>query len=527
MDVTISFFGLLFLTPLFIYIAFSIKRDSPGPVFFRGPRVGRGRKVFQILKFRTMFERADSYTGPRVTAKGDSRITTIGRWLRDTKLNELPQLWNVLVGEMSLVGPRPEDPEVAARWPEPFKQEIFSVRPGITSPASVVYRDEETLLASANVMDDYLRGILPSKLRLDSLYVRSRSLITDMDVLFWTLIVLLPQMRRRPVEEHDFYWGPLRRFIRLDFSWFLVDFPIALFSVVLTGVLMRTMGPLDIGLQVAPLVAFGIALSFSLINSVMGLNRVYWSKATPAEAIDLLVSSGLMTLVLIGVDIFLLDLWIPIGLLVTTGVLSFLGFVAVRYRERLLTGAAARWLHFRGGLRTVGERVLIVGAGDVAQFATWLVRKSDLSGFFTIVGLLDDDPAKQGMRIDGLKVLGLTENLPDIVERMDIGLVLFAISNIDEDDRLRILELCRSVAARVVLVPDMMQTMRSYFAVDNLDAVLAPADAGEQDGMVASDHVAAWLNELEDLAQLGDLEAVRESIQRIRSKIEIDEKILE
>src|SRR5574341_1928576 len=145
-DLCAAFLGLLILFPVFGLLAFLIKRESPGPVFYRGPRMGRDGKVFGMLKFRTMYERPASYEGPPVTAQDDGRITPLGKWLRDTKLNELPQLWNVLIGEMSLVGPRPEDPEVAATWPEAARREILSMRPGITSPASGLYRDEEKML---------------------------------------------------------------------------------------------------------------------------------------------------------------------------------------------------------------------------------------------------------------------------------------------------------------------------------------------------------------------------------------------
>ncbi|HNZ14278.1 MAG TPA: sugar transferase, partial [Anaerolineaceae bacterium] len=113
LDILAALGGLLFLAPFFAVIAIVIRRDSPGPVFYRGPRVGLHGKEFGILKFRTMYECPESYAGSAVTTSGDSRITPLGRWLRDSKINELPQLWNVLVGEMSLVGPRPEDPKLA------------------------------------------------------------------------------------------------------------------------------------------------------------------------------------------------------------------------------------------------------------------------------------------------------------------------------------------------------------------------------------------------------------------------------
>src|SRR4030042_6338557 len=163
--------------------------------------MGRGGKPFKILKFRTMHERPASYTGLRITAQDDPRITSLGRWLRDSKLNELPQFWNVVKGDMSLVGPRPEDPDIAAQWSDDLRSEILSVRPGVTSPASVIYRNEERLLNGSQVMDTYLEDILPSKLRLDQLYVRHRSFWGDLDVLFWTALVLVPRIGPRQTPE--------------------------------------------------------------------------------------------------------------------------------------------------------------------------------------------------------------------------------------------------------------------------------------------------------------------------------------
>src|SRR6266498_1621334 len=145
-DVFFSVLGLVILSPFFLLVASLLRREGPGPIFYRGPRMGRHGKAFGILKFRTMREEQASYEGPSVTAQDDPRITPLGKFLRNTKINELPQLWNVLVGEMSLVGPRPEDPGIVATWPDAVRREILSVRPGITSPATVAYHDEEKLL---------------------------------------------------------------------------------------------------------------------------------------------------------------------------------------------------------------------------------------------------------------------------------------------------------------------------------------------------------------------------------------------
>ncbi|NUM48782.1 MAG: sugar transferase [Anaerolineales bacterium] len=290
--------GLLALTPLFLLIAFWIKKDSPGPVFYWGRRMGRGGREFRILKFRTMYETPASHAGPKVTAQGDRRITPVGEWLRATKLNELPQLWNVLIGEMSLVGPRPEDPDIVHRWPEDAQRELLSVRPGITSPASVVYRDEESMLKGENVMDDYLRSILPTKLRFDQVYVRNRNLLSDLDVIFLTFVVLIPQARREKIPEQRLYWGPLSVFFNYDLRWFVVDFFVALISVSLVGFLWRNFAPLHIGWQYAPTIAFLMSMVFGLSNALRGLNRVFWSKASPSDTLDLLFSTGVAIAVL-------------------------------------------------------------------------------------------------------------------------------------------------------------------------------------------------------------------------------------
>jgi lipopolysaccharide/colanic/teichoic acid biosynthesis glycosyltransferase len=460
-DVCAAFWGLVLLAPLFMVIAVLIKRESPGPVFYRGPRVGKDGKPFGILKFRTMYECPESYHGPRVTARGDHRITPFGQWLRDTKLNELPQLWNVLVGEMSIVGPRPEDPEIARTWPVEVRREILSVRPGITSPASVIYRDEEKMLQSANVLDDYLRIVLPDKLRLDRLYVRNHRLLSDLDVIFLTLIVLLPNLRKKSIPTESFYNGLLYRFTNRYVSWFLIDNLIAFAAVAVTGVLWRLSEPLDLGIERAVSIAAAMALIFSLVNSRLGLGRIAWRYANSAYAFDLAFSSGISTLLLATVNWF----WphrhfLPPGMIFVTGLLAWLGFVFVRYRERLLTGLATRWLIGRDNGNGMGERVLIVGAGECGLLATWLLHKSKLSSAFSVIGMVDDDPTKQGMTIDGHRVFGLTRRIPDIVKQQDVGVILFAIEQIDRVEEGRILNLCHQTSARVVLIPDLLALFR-------------------------------------------------------------------
>lgn len=183
--------GLLLLSPLLAAAALAIKLDSPGPVFYRQVRVGRGGREFRIHKFRTMTHNpADR--GPQITVGGDARITRVGAFLRRSKLDELAQLFDVLAGDMSLVGPRPEVPRYVALYPADLRDKVLSVRPGITDFASIEFRDENDLLAgSADPDRTYRDEVLPRKLALQARYVDQAGVVTDLRLIAGTLAALL------------------------------------------------------------------------------------------------------------------------------------------------------------------------------------------------------------------------------------------------------------------------------------------------------------------------------------------------
>ena len=186
-----SSLGLILLSPLFLIISVLIKLTSPGPVFFRGPRVGKKGQPFRLYKFRSMVPKADQ-NGPGITAVGDSRITLIGRILRHTKLDELPQLINVFRGDMSLVGPRPEDPRYVAIY-TPEQRQVLRVRPGITSAASIAFQHEERMLSSSDWETVYRTKILPAKLAIDLDYLSHRTFWSDLGLIFRTIFAVLRQ----------------------------------------------------------------------------------------------------------------------------------------------------------------------------------------------------------------------------------------------------------------------------------------------------------------------------------------------
>jgi lipopolysaccharide/colanic/teichoic acid biosynthesis glycosyltransferase len=179
--------GLLVLSPVFVTLALWIKLDSPGPVFFRQERVGQGGRLFRIHKFRTMVTDAERL-GLQITVGADARVTRVGQWLRKYKLDELPQLLDVWLGQMSLVGPRPEVPRYVACYPADVRDVVLSVRPGITDRASIEYKDENEVLGrAADPHHAYVNEVLPIKLRYYQDYAKNRSFVGDLLIIFSTL----------------------------------------------------------------------------------------------------------------------------------------------------------------------------------------------------------------------------------------------------------------------------------------------------------------------------------------------------
>ncbi len=183
-DISLSFIGLIFLTPLLLSIAILIKVKSKGPAIFRQKRVGRNGKVFTIYKFRTM---VTNHNGGTVSIRGETRITKLGAKLRKYKLDEIPELWNVLKGDMTFVGPRPDVPEYVNTLTGKERL-ILNLRPGITSPASLKYSKEEDLLASApDPVRFYNEIIWPDKVRINLEYYYNRSCIGDFKIILHTM----------------------------------------------------------------------------------------------------------------------------------------------------------------------------------------------------------------------------------------------------------------------------------------------------------------------------------------------------
>lgn len=202
-DFTAALIGLIVLSPYFLVVSILIKLDSRGPIFYGGKRIGQGGRVFTMYKFRSMVTDAEK-RGPSVTYDGDPRITRMGHILRNARLDEFPQLWNVLKGDMSIVGPRPESVYYFERY-SPKQKQIFQVKPGMTGVTQIRFRHEEDLLTDpANLDRDYLEKVLPPKVALDMDYIRRQSFWMDLSLIFETLWVLVRDrfIKPAPVEPN-------------------------------------------------------------------------------------------------------------------------------------------------------------------------------------------------------------------------------------------------------------------------------------------------------------------------------------
>ncbi|MEW6269260.1 MAG: oligosaccharide flippase family protein [Thermodesulfobacteriota bacterium] len=252
LDVTAAALALLLLAPLLLVLALLVRATSSGPALFVQQRIGRGGRPFGLVKFRTMCTGAATQ-GPPITAAGDPRVTRVGRLLRRTKLDELPQLWNVLRGDMSLVGPRPEVPRYLAQL-SAEQPEVLAVRPGITDPASIAFRDEEELLAAAGDPERaYREDILPRKLELSAHYLARRSVWTDLGVVARTVRLLAAP--RRPAASAA---PGLRGQVVSGVKWSAIAFySDSLLRLGISVVLARLLSPAEFGV---------VALAMSLVG---------------------------------------------------------------------------------------------------------------------------------------------------------------------------------------------------------------------------------------------------------------------
>jgi FlaA1/EpsC-like NDP-sugar epimerase/lipopolysaccharide/colanic/teichoic acid biosynthesis glycosyltransferase len=439
LDIVASALGLLLLWPVFLVIAALVKATDGGPVLFRQQRVGRNHKTFFILKFRTM--RVDApESGPSITVRGDRRITRVGRWLRKSKFDELPQLWNVLCGEMSLVGARPEVP----RYVDLFRSEyteILKLRPGITDPASIRFRDENQLLDdSADAERAYVERILPEKLRLSRNYTRNASAGWDVQLVLTTLASLF--YPARTLERVVDWVTPVR---------FWVGFAVqvaALFAADVLALVIRFDGhapaaevatflrvmPFVIVAQVLWLHAFKLFHGVWRYAGVRELRNIAFA-ITGAQFTWWFATSWLLGVTSYSRGIAAIDALLCVGLLGT-----------IRIGRRLHRELKPGGMPLR--------RVLLVGDEDpMARLARELVERS--SHDCEVIGMVNGDARRKGVIIHGVPVLGTKGELDEILRRTEPDEVLVAMPDASEATRADLLRRCRAAGRSARLAPDL------------------------------------------------------------------------
>ena len=409
-DVVVSAIGIAVLLPVMGVVALLIKMGGDGPVLFKQARVGRGMRLFNILKFRTMVVDAPKL-GPGVTIGNDARVTPAGTFLRKTKLDELPQLFNVLRGDMSFVGPRPEIKRYVDVYPEDYA-EVLKVRPGITDLASIVYRDESGMLARAKDPEVYYETVvLPDKIRMAKDYVRRSSLIYDLRLIMTTLVVLA-----YPKSAADQAADRLGRFrMLLSVAVHAVVFALANAAAFLIrfeprvpdAEWQRCLALLP-ALLVVRLAAFHMS----------GLHRALWRYAGTAE----LLRTGLAVVVSSAVFWGLLMV-IPQGAGYSRGVIviDLLLCVVALGGLRLARREQSR-------LRTEIPRTrrgVLIASGDVADRVLRAMTGETKSGY-SVIGVLERDSTRRGTTLHGVPVLGAQPDLAAVIEREDPDEILIA-----------------------------------------------------------------------------------------------------
>ena len=460
LDLLAAAAGLLLLAPAFLLIALAIKLDSPGPVFFRQERVGLRGRPFRIFKFRTMTV-GPATGGIEVTVAGAARITRVGAALRRTKLDELAQLIDVLRGTMSLVGPRPEVPRYVSHYPPEWRERLLSVRPGITDFASVRYHNENDLLARASDPErEYIEVILPTKLRYALHYVDNPTLASDLRVLGLTLrTVFVPSL---PSPWSFFNMNDSKLWPWLDQAMSALNPRNRALAMAADAAVILACWHVTYLFRLGferwqpgrpwydDYVSFGVVLLYLLFMALTGVPRGLWrffgfddfKRIAAACAMAGLLAAVLVLMAKLGGVARAVLLLHPLFCLVALSLL--------RMAYRMVWETARSRI---GGADGEPRRAIVLGAGEAARRLVGAIQRRD---GWTVLALLDDDPAKRGLRISGVTVQGSVADLglPHVLAGATH--VIVAMPGASAEQRERVLELARLTGLAVMSVPSRM-----------------------------------------------------------------------
>jgi lipopolysaccharide/colanic/teichoic acid biosynthesis glycosyltransferase len=427
-DIIIALIGLTLLLLGLPVIAFFIKIDSRGPVFYKCDRVGLNGKVFKMYKFRTMYENPVNL-GPSLSPLGDPRVTPVGKVLRRLKLNEFPQFFNVLKGDMSLIGPRPESLDLAQAYPE-YAKKIFTVKPGLMGPNQILGRNEEEMYPpGGDPVKFYLEQLLPRKVAIDLDYIDNKSVLRDLKYLFLGVKVTVTEAisRRHLIDNLSQLF-----MLGCDASLCVLSFSLALYiRFGNADQPLRYIGPFVKVLPLTVLIRMPIFIYFGFYHTLIRHLSIYDIKRVIKG-----VTFGSLVLVVV---IFLAGFMRGYSRAVFMIDWLCLTSLLIGYRTILVT----LHQHYVGKTDSPGngKNVLIWGAGDAGELCLRYLQK-EKGSVYNIVGFIDDNPQKRGKRIRGVKILGNRHHLELVAKLYNIQGVFIAIPSASENEINTILDLC-------------------------------------------------------------------------------------
>ncbi|HLB25301.1 MAG TPA: SDR family NAD(P)-dependent oxidoreductase [Nitrospirota bacterium] len=495
-DIVASGVGLVILSPLMLAAAAIVKLEDGGPAFFLQERAGRGMRPFRMFKFRTMRAGAQS-EGPSVTAGGDPRVTRAGRYLRRYKLDELPQLVNVLLGEMSLVGPRPEVFKYVREYPVEFS-EVLGVRPGITDYASIVYRNEEEVLASSEDAEElYVKEVLPAKLSLNLRYVKKMGFAEDLRIIMKTLSALysgaagcaLRRTRcalRGLLAPIDFLMDFRAHFTRYrGLILFFFHMAATASAHALSFMLIYGGAPPR---QITALLPYSVLLALAVrmpVFKAFGLHRGLWRYTGVSDMVRLFwaVTAGSAAFYAVAAVWAFPHVGYPMQVVVIDWLLTVALIGGFRLSLRL-------YAEYRVSEKK-GRKVLLVGAGDAGEMIVRDMLKNPY--LHEPVGFVDDDEAKKGLSIHGVPILGTSEDLPAIIGEHRPKEILIAIPSARPAMLLRLMNRLSVYKLPIKTLPDIRALADGVVTVNQIrpleleDLLSRPpvkADAGQLEDFI-------------------------------------------
>ena len=492
-ELPLAIFALVITSPFIALAALAIVLSSGGPVFFLQERLGANAMMFRLIKLRTMRR---SNGGPNFTAGDDNRVTSVGRFLRATKLDELPQLWNVIRGDMALVGPRPEVP----RYVDPTNalwRTVLQAKPGIADPTTILLRNEDELLAQLNGNRDqfYIEVLQPYKLKGYYEYLSRRNWRTDLGVIANTAIAVLLPNRFPPPTLEEIANSQESRLSRIPKASAINGQSSKKHSRFRSSrlLILQIQYALDIlTLSGSFVLAYLLRFEFSIpaeesknliiqlpcivliqfvVLIITGVYSFVWRYVGMTEVRTFLKAALLaclpVVLTRLTLPTGLKPLQVPLSIALMDNLFAFAGILGLRVLRRAIYESARKNHGLAASEVEKKKRVLLIGAGRAGLIAAKEILSAGSSNL-DIKGFVDDNPKKRGLLIQAIKVLGNTADLPRLVRQYQIDHVVISIGQATRHEFRRILDICEQVPVRVRVMPGLHEILQGKVKVSRI-----------------------------------------------------------